>query len=31
MSTDRSSFAVWTIQQWWDFARELPGVTPPPA
>ncbi|MFH8477206.1 hypothetical protein [Streptomyces sp. NPDC018000] len=29
MSTDRSSVAVWTIQQWWDFAGQLPGATPP--
>jgi hypothetical protein len=29
MSTDRSSFAVWTIQQWWDFAGQLPGARPP--
>ncbi|MFD8732021.1 hypothetical protein [Streptomyces sp. NPDC059611] len=31
MSTDRSSVAVWTIEQWWEFAGELPGATPPPA
>ncbi|GKQ41776.1 hypothetical protein [Streptomyces sp. A012304] len=31
MSTDRSSVAVWTIEQWWAFAAELPGATPPPA
>ncbi|MFK0231061.1 hypothetical protein ACIQUL_35450 [Streptomyces sp. NPDC090303] len=29
ISTDRSSVAVWTIEQWWDFAGELPGATPP--
>ncbi|MFG3042824.1 hypothetical protein ACGFYZ_38585 [Streptomyces sp. NPDC048330] len=29
MSTDRSSVAVWTIEQWWEFAGELPGATPP--
>lgn len=28
MSTDRSSDAVWTIQQRWDFAGELPGAAP---
>ncbi|MFF3019703.1 hypothetical protein [Streptomyces sp. NPDC057939] len=31
MSTDRSSVAVWTIEQWWAFSGELPGATPPPA
>ncbi|MEU9197891.1 hypothetical protein [Streptomyces hundungensis] len=31
MSTDRSSIAVWTIQQWWEFAGDLPGVAPPTA
>nr|BFD88358.1 hypothetical protein StreXyl84_77590 [Streptomyces sp. Xyl84] len=30
MSTDRSSVAVWTIEQWWAFSGELPGATPPP-
>jgi hypothetical protein len=29
MSTDRSSFAVWTIEQWLEFAGQLPGVTHP--
>ncbi|MGZ2361721.1 hypothetical protein LRE75_34445 [Streptomyces sp. 372A] len=29
MSTDRSSVAVWTIEQWLEFAGELPGATPP--
>lgn len=29
MSTDRSKLVVWTIQQWWDFAGELPGAAPP--
>ncbi|WDN56659.1 hypothetical protein [Streptomyces clavuligerus] len=29
MSTDRSSVAVWTIQQWWEFTKELPEATPP--
>ncbi|MFB6945626.1 hypothetical protein ACFWGL_36340 [Streptomyces sp. NPDC060286] len=31
MSTDRSSVAVWTIQQWWAFAGQLPGAAPPQA
>ncbi|MCF2131007.1 hypothetical protein L1I79_31970 [Strepomyces sp. STD 3.1] len=31
MSTDRSSVAVWTIEQWWAFCGELPDATPPPA
>lgn len=31
MSTDRSSVAIWAIQQWWDFAGQLPGATPPQA
>ncbi|MGC5359574.1 hypothetical protein ACPXCS_37185 [Streptomyces sp. DT190] len=31
MSTDRSSVAVWTIEQWWAFSGELPGATPPQA
>lgn len=29
MSTDRSSFAVWTIQQWWNFAGQLPDAPTP--
>ncbi|MEV6190310.1 hypothetical protein [Streptomyces albidoflavus] len=29
MSIDRSSVAVWTIEQWWEFAGEPPGATPP--
>ncbi|MFK0017501.1 hypothetical protein [Streptomyces sp. NPDC091027] len=29
MSTERPSVAVWTIEQWWAFAGELPGATPP--
>ncbi|MFF0171230.1 hypothetical protein [Streptomyces prasinus] len=29
VSTDRSSVAVWTIQQWWGFTGQLPGTTPP--
>jgi hypothetical protein len=28
-STDRSNFAVWTIQQWLSFIDQLPGATPP--
>ncbi|WP_409239438.1 hypothetical protein [Streptomyces sp. PA5.6] len=28
MSTDRSSVVVWTIQQWWDFAGQLPRTPP---
>ncbi|MEU5958769.1 hypothetical protein [Streptomyces sp. NPDC047525] len=32
MSTDRSSVAVWTIEQWGgDFASRLPGAAPPRA
>jgi hypothetical protein len=31
MSTDRSSVAVWTIEQWWAFSGELPGAMPPQA
>lgn len=29
MSTDRSSVAVWTIEQRLDFTGSLPGATPP--
>ncbi|MYR41276.1 hypothetical protein [Streptomyces sp. SID5910] len=29
MSTDRSSVAVWTIEQWLEFSGQLPGATPP--
>ncbi|MFI1829739.1 hypothetical protein ACH41E_25350 [Streptomyces sp. NPDC020412] len=29
MSTDRSRVVVWTIEQWWDFTRQLPGATSP--
>lgn len=31
MSTDRSSVAVWPIEQWWDFSGALPGAAPPQA
>ncbi|MFH9016700.1 hypothetical protein ACH4C6_36220 [Streptomyces sp. NPDC017943] len=28
MCTDCSSVAVWTIEQWWEFASELPDAAP---
>ncbi|MFI2380475.1 hypothetical protein ACH5AO_36385 [Streptomyces sp. NPDC018964] len=31
MPTDRSSIAVWTIEQWWAFSGELSSATPPQA